>query len=136
MMRIWSLRSLGTKTMSTAATSGITMRARSACPCSTLTLHCQAGDGQHRYPESHAERVVRQLTGLEVLQHPAVDRFAAGEYELGSTEGVNVVSDMLARNFPADGSERVEGPLSADGALISGSMDKQLCTDFNLKRVS
>jgi len=34
------------------------------------------------------------------------ERFAAGEYELGSMEGVNAVSDMLARNFPADGSER------------------------------
>jgi hypothetical protein len=37
---------------------------------------------------------------------------------------------------PADGAERVEGLLTADGAQISGAMDKQLCTDFNLKRAS
>ncbi|HEV7691399.1 MAG TPA: hypothetical protein VGO52_11265 [Hyphomonadaceae bacterium] len=37
---------------------------------------------------------------------------------------------------PADGAERVEGLLSADGALITGTMDKQLCTGFSLKRAS
>jgi hypothetical protein len=37
---------------------------------------------------------------------------------------------------PADGAERVEGLLSEDGATISGVMDKQLCTDFTLKRQS
>jgi hypothetical protein len=35
---------------------------------------------------------------------------------------------------PADGAERVEGLLSENGGLISGAMDKQLCTDFNLRR--
>jgi hypothetical protein len=35
---------------------------------------------------------------------------------------------------PADGAERVEGLLSEDGAMISGVMDKQLCTGFSLKR--
>jgi hypothetical protein len=35
---------------------------------------------------------------------------------------------------PADGAERVEGLLSENGSLISGAMDKQLCTGFSLKR--
>jgi hypothetical protein len=34
----------------------------------------------------------------------------------------------------ADGAERVEGRLSDDGAMLSGVMDKQLCTDFKLTR--
>ena len=36
---------------------------------------------------------------------------------------------------PADGAERIEGLLSADGGTISGVMDKQLCTAFTLKRM-
>jgi hypothetical protein len=35
---------------------------------------------------------------------------------------------------PADGAERIEGLLSENDNVISGAMDKQLCTDFNLKR--
>jgi len=34
----------------------------------------------------------------------------------------------------ADGAERIAGALSADGATISGAMDKQLCTKFMLTR--
>lgn len=34
------------------------------------------------------------------------DRFATGEYEAGAIEGVNAVSAILARHFPADGSLR------------------------------
>jgi uncharacterized membrane protein len=33
-------------------------------------------------------------------------RFAAGEFEQGAVEGVNAVSEVLARHFPADGSAR------------------------------
>jgi uncharacterized membrane protein len=34
------------------------------------------------------------------------ERFAAGEFERGALEGVNAVSDILAREFPGDGSAR------------------------------
>jgi uncharacterized membrane protein len=34
------------------------------------------------------------------------ERFAAGEYERGAIEGVNAVSDILAKHFPAYGSAR------------------------------
>ena len=34
----------------------------------------------------------------------------------------------------ADGAERIEGRLSDDGAMLSGAMDKQLCTAFKLTR--
>ena len=34
------------------------------------------------------------------------DRFASGEYERGAIEGVNAVSAILARHFPADGSAK------------------------------
>jgi hypothetical protein len=36
----------------------------------------------------------------------------------------------------ADGAERIEGQLSEDGALISGTMTRQLCTVFALRRAS
>jgi uncharacterized membrane protein len=32
--------------------------------------------------------------------------FAAGQYERGAVEGVQAVSELLARNFPADGAPR------------------------------
>jgi hypothetical protein len=34
------------------------------------------------------------------------ERFAAGDYARGASEGVAAVSDILAREFPADGSAR------------------------------
>jgi hypothetical protein len=51
---------------------------------------------------------------------------------------VNEATRMITitSSGPADGAEKVEGLLTADGAQISGAMDKQLCTDFNLKRAS
>jgi uncharacterized membrane protein len=36
------------------------------------------------------------------------ERFAAGDYERGVIDGVNAVSDILARHFPDDGSTRNE----------------------------
>lgn len=36
------------------------------------------------------------------------ERFAAGDYERGAIDGVNAVSDVLARHFPDDGSTRNE----------------------------
>jgi uncharacterized membrane protein len=34
------------------------------------------------------------------------ERFAAGEFERGAVDGVKAVSDILAREFPADGTPR------------------------------
>ena len=34
------------------------------------------------------------------------ERFAAGEFQHGAIEGVNAVSDILAREFPGDGAAR------------------------------
>jgi len=55
-----------------------------------------------------------------------------------ATVAVNAATRMVTVTSAgaADGAERIEGPLSADGGEISGAMDKQLCTNFTLKRTS
>ncbi len=35
-----------------------------------------------------------------------LERFAAGEFERGAVEGIQAVSDILAREFPSDGTRR------------------------------
>ena len=68
----------------------------------------------------------------------ALSKGEGGALSWPATVAINEATRIvtITSTGPADGAERVEGPLSADGAIISGSMDKQLCTDFNLKRVS
>ena len=53
-----------------------------------------------------------------------------------ATVAVNNAARMVTvrSTGAADGAERIEGLLSADGGTISGEMDKQLCTAFTLKR--
>ena len=45
------------------------------------------------------------------------DRFAAGEFERGALDSVTAVSDILAREFPADGSPR-ENELSDEPIIL------------------
>ena len=54
-----------------------------------------------------------------------------------ATVAVNNAARLItvSSTGPADGAERIEGLLSADGGTISGVMDKQLCTAFTLKRM-
>src|SRR6185436_1316212 len=68
----------------------------------------------------------------------ALSKGEGGALSWPATVAINEASRIvtITSTGPADGAERVEGLLSADGALISGAMDKQLCTDFNLKRAS
>ncbi len=53
-----------------------------------------------------------------------------------ATVAVNEAARLVSLKSvgPADGAELVEGLLSDDGKLISGAMDRQLCTDFSLTR--
>src|SRR3990172_8738200 len=71
MTRTTSLRCEGTKTSSSAVRSGITIRARRACPCSTLTSNREADDGDHGDAEDHGQGVVRELAGLRELEQEA-----------------------------------------------------------------
>ena len=68
----------------------------------------------------------------------ALSKGEGGALSWPATVAINEATRMITitSTGPADGAERVEGLLTADGALISGAMDKQLCTDFNLKRAS
>src|SRR3972149_2155488 len=78
-MRTTSFRSEGTRTSTPAAASGMTMRASSACPCSTLTSDREPYDGDDDYPQDHRQGVVRQLAGLlELEQEPERARDLAG----------------------------------------------------------
>src|SRR3990172_9197653 len=79
MIRTTSFRSEGTRTSTPAAASGMTMRASSACPCSTLTSDREPHDGDHDYAQDHGQGVVRQLTGLlELEQEPEPARHLGG----------------------------------------------------------
>jgi uncharacterized membrane protein len=46
-----------------------------------------------------------------------LERFAVGEFERGAVEGVQAVSDILAREFPSDGTAR-ENELSDEPIIL------------------
>ena len=66
----------------------------------------------------------------------ALSRGEGGALSWPATVAVNDSARLVSLTSvgPADGAELIEGLLSEDGSSISGAMDKQLCTNFTLKR--